>query len=181
MRICPLLLLLGPASLSVAAAARPANGIIRLPHSNATDRVFLPATPGNETAHEWVGEIVQDDEGFLWFGTRDGLDQFDGYDYRHSPSEAGQSGSLDGTFVYALYKDHSGRDGPPRRLEPSLRDQVIRIGQEAITNADHHSHGPGPRVAGQGERKQSGASANSSPRRKTPVVRSGFIGASRPA
>ncbi len=37
----------------------------------------------------WVYEFDQDDQGFIWAGTRNGLDRFDGYavrNYRHDPS-----------------------------------------------------------------------------------------------
>ena len=30
-------------------------------------------------SHSWVKTICQDEQGFMWFGTDDGLNRFDGY------------------------------------------------------------------------------------------------------
>jgi len=48
---------------------------------------------------------VQDGNGFMWFGTKDGLNRFDGYafkTYRHDPD---QPGSLGNDLIYALHHD----------------------------------------------------------------------------
>ncbi|WP_412467623.1 two-component regulator propeller domain-containing protein [Pedobacter sp. KLB.chiD] len=48
---------------------------------------------------------VQDGNGFMWFGTKDGLNRFDGYafkTYRHDPDQAG---SLGNDLIYALHYD----------------------------------------------------------------------------
>jgi ligand-binding sensor domain-containing protein/signal transduction histidine kinase len=55
-----------------------------------------------------VEQIVQDDQGFMWFGTPDGLDRFDGYTFDHYKRGAGGSRDLSGVFVTALLKDRSG-------------------------------------------------------------------------
>lgn len=37
-----------------------------------------------------VSDIVQDDRGYMWFATHDGLNKYDGYDftvYRHTPKD----------------------------------------------------------------------------------------------
>lgn len=52
--------------------------------------------------------ILQDRKGFLWFGTQDGLNKFDGYDfkvYKHDPQNPN---SLSNNVVRAIYE---GRDG----------------------------------------------------------------------
>lgn len=48
---------------------------------------------------------VQDKKGFLWFGTKDGLDRFDGYSFkifRYSPDDKNSIGS---NFIHSLYID----------------------------------------------------------------------------
>ena len=55
-----------------------------------------------------VMSIAQDQQGFMWFGTQDGLDKFDGYDftvYKHNPDDPY---SLSNNFILALYVDKSG-------------------------------------------------------------------------
>jgi len=50
---------------------------------------------------------AQDKKGFLWFGTKDGLDRFDGYSFkifRNNPDEANSIGS---NFIHTLYVDPS--------------------------------------------------------------------------
>jgi len=54
-----------------------------------------------------VGQIVQDDQGFMWFGTENGLNRFDGYSFkvfRHNSAPA----SLSGVTISALFKDRAG-------------------------------------------------------------------------
>src|SRR5450631_3009434 len=99
-----------------------ANCGIKLPISDATDRVFFPISAGKEASHAWVGQIAEDNQGFLWFATRDGLDRYDGYQLRpHSPVPSGaedavffrdccRSASLTpGVARYVLFKDRSGK------------------------------------------------------------------------
>src|SRR5258707_440164 len=55
-----------------------------------------------------VSQIVQDDRGFIWFGTQYGLDRYDGYEFKVYVHEAGRVNSLAGAFIYSLFKDRSG-------------------------------------------------------------------------
>ncbi len=55
-----------------------------------------------------VTAIVQDSQGFMWFGTHDGLNRYDGYQftiYRHDPLD---SHSLPGNYVEELFVDSRG-------------------------------------------------------------------------
>jgi diguanylate cyclase (GGDEF)-like protein len=53
--------------------------------------------------------IAQDAQGFLWFGTEDGLDRFDGYQLRHYIHRHDDAGSLPNNWIAALARDASGR------------------------------------------------------------------------
>ena len=52
--------------------------------------------------------ILQDDQGFMWFGTEDGLNRYDGYDftiYRHNPENPN---SLSDNRILSIFQDRSG-------------------------------------------------------------------------
>ncbi|MEO5681088.1 MAG: two-component regulator propeller domain-containing protein [Chitinophagaceae bacterium] len=51
---------------------------------------------------------VQDKKGFLWFGTKDGLDRFDGYSFKIFRSNPADSGSIGSNFIHSLYEDKNG-------------------------------------------------------------------------
>ncbi len=53
-----------------------------------------------------VNAILQDKEGFMWFGTKDGLDRYDGTSFLSFTKEAGTLGN---NYVTALYEDVQGR------------------------------------------------------------------------
>lgn len=68
--------------------------------------------------------ILQDRRGFLWFGTEDGLNKYDGYKftvYRYNPQD---SNSLSDNHIMSLCKDDSGslwigtKDGGLNRFNP---------------------------------------------------------------
>ncbi len=55
-----------------------------------------------------VESILQDHDGFLWFGTKDGLNKYNGYEftvYRHDPQDAH---SLNNNRIFTIEEDHQG-------------------------------------------------------------------------
>ncbi len=51
---------------------------------------------------------VQDKNGFLWFGTKDGLDRFDGYSFKVFRNDPSAPGSIGNNFIHSLYEDRNG-------------------------------------------------------------------------
>ncbi len=51
---------------------------------------------------------IQDDDGFLWFGTINGLNRFDGYTFKTFYSDPGDTASLGSNFIRCLYNDRHG-------------------------------------------------------------------------
>jgi PAS domain S-box-containing protein len=69
---------------------------------------FTHLTSEQGLSHDMVRCILQDSQGFMWFGTDDGLNKYDGYTftiYRHRRSDPG---SLLENTIYALYEDSAG-------------------------------------------------------------------------
>jgi diguanylate cyclase (GGDEF)-like protein len=60
-------------------------------------------------SHGEVTSIMQDGSGFLWFGTEDGLDRFDGYELRHFIHARADAGTLPNNWVSSLARDAAGR------------------------------------------------------------------------
>jgi len=52
-----------------------------------------------------VRAIIQDHNGFMWFGTEDGLNRFDGYSFKVFRSVLGDTTSLGNNYVYSLMED----------------------------------------------------------------------------
>jgi len=66
---------------------------------------FGHLTAEDGLSHNWVRSILRDSRGFLWVGTEDGLDRYDGHAftvYRHVPSDPH---SLPSSLVTVLYED----------------------------------------------------------------------------
>jgi ligand-binding sensor domain-containing protein/serine phosphatase RsbU (regulator of sigma subunit) len=55
-----------------------------------------------------VNCIIQDSQGFLWVGTQDGLNKFDGYSFRVFKNEPSDTNSLSNNFINCIYEDLDG-------------------------------------------------------------------------
>lgn len=53
--------------------------------------------------------IFQDSKGFMWFGTQDGLNRFDGYNIKVFKNNPLEPNSLSENFIYAIYGDEKGQ------------------------------------------------------------------------
>ncbi|MBN1300022.1 MAG: hypothetical protein JW995_02305 [Melioribacteraceae bacterium] len=52
--------------------------------------------------------ILQDSKGFLWFGTEDGLNRYDGYKFTIYKNDLSDSGSIGDNFIWTLAEDKLG-------------------------------------------------------------------------
>lgn len=52
-----------------------------------------------------VISTIQDSKGFLWFGTKDGLDRFDGYNFKIYRNNPDDSNSLGNNSIWRIYED----------------------------------------------------------------------------
>ncbi|WP_345243101.1 two-component regulator propeller domain-containing protein [Nibrella saemangeumensis] len=71
------------------------------------DLAFEHYTTDQGLSHDWVNCILKDRQGFLWFGTENGLNRFDGLRFR--PFQTGKvDGTLPSSIITALAQDSSG-------------------------------------------------------------------------
>jgi ligand-binding sensor domain-containing protein/serine phosphatase RsbU (regulator of sigma subunit) len=52
--------------------------------------------------------IFQDKNGFMWFGTQDGLNRYDGYNFKVYKNDPEDSSSLSDNFIFSIYENNSG-------------------------------------------------------------------------
>lgn len=68
---------------------------------------FLPITADDGLSQNTVVSILQDSRGFMWFGTWNGLNRFDGYNFVFYNSNPGKE-SLTDNFINAICEDKNG-------------------------------------------------------------------------
>jgi len=122
---CALIALLCDATLGMTpdGAGRPdnqPNNVGAVPQANVDPRtITLPVVDGKGIrftrlstdeglSQTRVIQIVQDDQGFMWFGSQYGINRYDGYKFKVFKHEPGRTNSLSGVFISALFKDRSG-------------------------------------------------------------------------
>jgi signal transduction histidine kinase/ligand-binding sensor domain-containing protein/CheY-like chemotaxis protein len=91
-----------------AGAQKSINGLVKPPVIDRNDIRFVRLSVNGEPLQSWITNVVQDDDGFLWLGTSDGLYKYDGYvlkPYRH---ERGNPNSVSDDSIAAVYKDRDG-------------------------------------------------------------------------
>jgi len=96
--------LLGAACLTAALLAAPALAQTR-PGLVSFQRLALP----DDVPAGLSSAIAQDTQGFLWFGTQDGLVRYDGYGFRTYRAAPGQPAALSGSYIRTLLATPDGR------------------------------------------------------------------------
>jgi ligand-binding sensor domain-containing protein/signal transduction histidine kinase len=98
----------GAAATQRPAEPRIAAQVIHLPVVVAGGLRFRHISTTDGLSQTRVAQIVQDDLGFMWFGTQYGLNRYDGYEFKLYVHEPGNPNSLAGAFIFSLFKDRSG-------------------------------------------------------------------------
>lgn len=93
--------------------------------AQAQDPVFRHLSVDDGLSATKVNALVQDTRGFIWAGTVDGLNRFDGYEVREFRNEEADSTSLSDNVVLFLHEDLNGylwvgtSDGGLNRFDPA--------------------------------------------------------------
>ncbi len=69
---------------------------------------FVHLTGENGLYQNTVHKILQDQKGFIWFATEDGLNKYDGYNFTVYKSDPQNSGSISDNFIWTIYEDRNG-------------------------------------------------------------------------
>lgn len=60
-------------------------------------------------SQNFTSAFCQDKKGFIWVGTKDGLNRFDGYTFKIFTNDAFDSLSISSNYIYSLLEDSAGR------------------------------------------------------------------------
>src|ERR1700727_1898546 len=113
------LLLLGPAGVE-GSSIPDAGGVpqarfnpdpVRTKVIEGDDIRFLRLFGIDGLSQNRVTQIVQDDQGFMWLATQQGVDRYDGYQFRRFKNDPGQPKSLGGVFMWSSSRNRLGPRG----------------------------------------------------------------------
>ncbi len=75
------------------------------PAIGARSLKFRQLTAEDGLSGSWVKAIIQDSRGFMWLGTGNGLNRFDGYEFKTYTSEPETTNSLTNSTITCLFED----------------------------------------------------------------------------
>jgi streptogramin lyase len=75
---------------------------------NAQKQVFEQITTNQGLSQNHIGSILMDKKGFIWFGSEDGLNRFDGYAFKHYKHQKTDSTSINDSYILDILEDKAG-------------------------------------------------------------------------
>ncbi len=70
---------------------------------------FKHITSEQGLTQNYISCMFQDSKGFMWFGTKEGLNRFDGYEFKVYRNDPFDQTSLSGNWIYTIYEDSQNR------------------------------------------------------------------------
>ncbi|QOY95781.1 response regulator [Massilia sp. UMI-21] len=130
-RLLPLLLL----ALCSGALAAPPRPTLRFEHLSVAEGL----------AQETVLAVAQDRDGFMWFGTQNGLSRYDGYRVINYRTVPGKPRSLSNSWVRVLHLDRHGRlwlgtDGGLNLYDPVTQSFTLFVPEETARRGNGNRH-----------------------------------------
>ncbi len=77
-------------------------------HAAGPSLRFNRLTMDDGLSNNKITSIIQDNTGFLWIATRDGLNRFDGYSFKVFRPDPGDPNSISSHVIYDLHQDKQG-------------------------------------------------------------------------
>jgi ligand-binding sensor domain-containing protein len=77
--------------------------------ANANNFRFHHLTSENGLPHQQAETLLQDEKGYIWIGTRNGLSRYDGYSFENYFHDSNNPHSLCNNFIKKLFIDHKNR------------------------------------------------------------------------
>ena len=105
-------------------------GIVPAPSQPAArHEMFRHLTVKDGLSQGSVNCILQDAKGFLWFGTQDGLNRFDGYSFKVYKNDPADSSSLNDNWILHIAEDSLGTLWVKTRTNPGILDRFDRASE----------------------------------------------------
>ncbi len=106
---------------------------------------FSHLTVGDGLSQSSVTCIFQDRQGFMWFGTQDGLNRYDGYNFKVFKNDPTDSTSISDNFIFSIYEDKKGtlffetQTGKFNKFFPKTESFKVVEGKEIDFNGIRYS------------------------------------------
>ena len=83
---------------------------ISVPAFAGMNRLYFNSLSSNDgLSDNLVYSIAQDKDGFMWFGTSEGLNRYDGYDFNIFQADPDDPASLSASYINCVWADRTGR------------------------------------------------------------------------
>jgi ligand-binding sensor domain-containing protein/signal transduction histidine kinase len=76
--------------------------------SQSDEYIFKQLTDADGLSQSTIFSMIQDRDGYLWLGTIDGLNRYNGYEFRVYVNDASNASSISDNFISELFEDSDG-------------------------------------------------------------------------
>ncbi|MCW8813332.1 MAG: hypothetical protein OQK65_07330, partial [Chlorobium sp.] len=77
-------------------------------YSQTEEYIFKQLTDADGLSQSTIFTTIQDKDGYLWLGTVDGLNRYDGYEFRIFENDPSDSTTISDNFISAIFEDSDG-------------------------------------------------------------------------
>lgn len=84
------------------------SSIINCGYAQEDPSSYIHLTTNDGLSQGYISSIIQDKKGFMWFGTKDGLNRYDGYEFKIYNYYYDNPCSIQNNVITAIYEDTTG-------------------------------------------------------------------------